>query len=144
MVKKIVLIVLILSVISGLFVCTISNLIDAPCNADTVNRYKKEYNEYKSNENYAKQYKKLLNQSKAELLSNISAIIICSALIPLCAFAIYDLIRNPMRYAVEGAQQSYADYKEWREKVRAEREAAAKEARRAELERELAELKKTE
>ena len=47
-----------------------------------------------------------------------------------------------MRYAVEGAQQSYADYKEWREKVRADREAAAKEARRAELERELAECAK--
>ncbi len=149
MVKKIVSIFL-------LFVLVVGGIIGLLSSFQTISRNAKLKDAYKDAVKWSEQnaetktkvdYEKYFKEARANYMFNLSTILFCSALIPLCGFAIYELIRSirhPMRYAVEGAQQSYADYKAWRDTVRADREAAQRAARRAELERELAELKKTE
>lgn len=142
MVKKILLIILLLVVMVGCCLKVYASIVE-----DSFQAKARQYWEERVEKFNDKHDIEQLRIFVTYHISRISSIIICSALIVLCGFAIYELIRSirhPIRYAVEGAQQNYADYKAWREAMRAEREASQRAARKAELERQLAELEKTE
>ncbi len=149
MVKKIVVIVILAVLCLSSIKLIISESSELSYTVDVYSKYKS--GEYTNGSITANgdflDVKEHMKYLKGLIFESFSFVVFYVCIDVISAIAIYELIRSirhPMRYAVEGAQQNYADYKAWRDTVRADREAAQRAARRAELERELAELEKTE